>query len=218
MSLKSQSLNVKLIYTSLFAIAMAYLESAVVVYLRLLYYPDGFTLPLVNIPSEIWIIETGREAATIIMLLVISRFLATNSREWFAYFCINFGIWDIWYYLWLKIFLNWPANILDWDILFLIPVPWLSPVLAPVLVSASLVAAGFLILKFSWLKLNRMEWTLEIICGLIILLSFMTQSGDILNRQIPDSFPWWIFLIGWLSGIIIFTRRLFIGVNRNKDL
>ena len=128
-------LYTKIIFSSLFAISMAYLESAVVVYLRELYYPDGFQFPLTGIPLRILIIEIGREAATILMLYAYAKSVGSNGREVMAYFSLNFGVWDIWYYIWLKLLLDWPATILDWDILFLIPVPWVGPVLAPVIVS-----------------------------------------------------------------------------------
>jgi len=209
MSQISHTYKTKLIYTTFFSIAMAYLESAVVVYLRLIYYPDGFTFPIVEIPQIVWMIETGREAATIIMLLAVARFLANNSREWFAYFAFNFGVWDIWYYLWLKIFINWPSSFLDWDILFLIPIPWISPVLAPILVSISLITASFYILKYDQLKLNRQEWILEIICGVIIILSFITQTNILAKAEAPETYSWLLFLLGWIPGLLIFAHRLY---------
>src|SRR5206468_746926 len=62
--------------------------------------------------------------------------------EWAAAFVITFGTWDITFYIFLKLLLDWPASLFTWDILFLIPVPWIGPVLAPVLVSAVMIAAG----------------------------------------------------------------------------
>ena len=126
---------------------MAYLESAVVVYLREIYYPNGFSFPLQEITPFILIIEIGREIATIIMLFAVSYFMSKNKRELFAFFSFNFGMWDIWYYIWLKLLLDWPQSLLTWDVLFLIPVPWIAPVLAPILVSVSLIIASLIILK-----------------------------------------------------------------------
>jgi hypothetical protein len=37
-----------IIWLAVFSMAMGYLESAVVVYLRKLYYPDGFKFPLAH--------------------------------------------------------------------------------------------------------------------------------------------------------------------------
>jgi len=151
----------------------------------------------------------GREAATIVMLGTVARIFAQHKREWFAYFAINFGIWDIWYYIWLKILIDWPASVLDWDLLFLIPQPWVGPVLAPVIVSVGLIIAGIYILKYDNLHLKKIEWLLEIICGLIIILSFLTQTDRLANGLPPENYPWLVFFAGLIPGLFIFTRRLY---------
>src|SRR3981189_1372652 len=115
-----------------FSIAMATLESAVVVYLRALYYPDGFTVALKLIDQRILLIEIAREGATLLMLVGIGLLAGRNFKDQFAYFLLSFAVWDIFYYLWLKVFIGWPSSLLEWDILFLIPFTWLGPVLAPV--------------------------------------------------------------------------------------
>lgn len=61
----------KFILIALFAIAMAYLEAAVVVYLRMIFYPEGFQFPLKLMPITTMLIEYGREFSTIVMLVVI---------------------------------------------------------------------------------------------------------------------------------------------------
>jgi hypothetical protein len=200
------------VYT-LFAIAMAYVESAVVVYLRTLYYPEGFAFPLKDImPSLIWA-EIGRELATIIMLWAVAQLAAKNRREWFAYFAFNFGMWDIWYYIWLKILLNWPASLLDWDILFLIPLPWVGPVLAPILVSITLITAAVIILKREAknqpIHLGINGWVLEALAGLTIIVSFCLNSDCVINHGTPDAYPWWLFAIGLGLGIGVFMRAVF---------
>lgn len=191
---------------------MAYLEAAIVVYLRELFYPNGFHFPLIGIPSKILIIEIGREAATILMLYVYARSISQNGREILGYFSINFGIWDIWYYLWLKILLNWPDSIFDKDILFLIPLPWVGPVIAPVLVSVALIGSGYIFLHFDYqknpIKLTKIDWILELFSGTIIILSFLSRPDGqqfVLNSEI---FPWWIFLFGLCLGIVVFVRRV----------
>ena len=87
-------------------------------------------------------IEIGREAATIAMLAAIALVCARNAGQWAAAFVMAFGVWDITFYLFLKVLLEWPASMFTWDILFLVPVPWVGPVLAPVLVSVAMIAAG----------------------------------------------------------------------------
>ena len=162
---------------------MAYLESAIVVYLRELYYPTGFNFPLVEIPIPIYVTEIGREVATILMLWAVAKLIAANGREWFAYFAFNFAVWDIWYYIWLKILINWPSSLLEWDILFLIPLPWAGPVLAPVLVSVCLILAAYFILYYEAhdkpILLSGFDWLGEIMAGLIVIISFLTHFNNI---------------------------------------
>ncbi len=56
---------------AVFALAMGYMEAAIVVYLRQLYYPQGFSFPLANTMLEpVFVIELGRELATIVILTV----------------------------------------------------------------------------------------------------------------------------------------------------
>src|SRR5690606_3193495 len=80
--------------------------------------------------------EIGREAATLVLILTAAWLFGRSRQERVAYFLVIFAVWDVFYYVWLKVLLNWPASIMDWDILFLIPAVWASPVLYPVLVSA----------------------------------------------------------------------------------
>ncbi len=196
-----------------FAVAMAYLEATVVVYLRELFYPLGFEFPLQDIPQKIYLVELGREAATIIMLWAVSGIRNRNRREWFAIFSFNFAVWDIWYYIWLKIMLDWPATLLDWDVLFLIPLPWIGPVLAPLLVSVALIFATLTILHFESrgnpLNLTLVDWSLEVLAGLIIIGSFLTQTDKIAAHLAPESYPWWIFIIGMVLGLAVFLHRAY---------
>src|SRR5215468_9782362 len=94
-----------------FSTAMAALESAVVVYLRALYYPDGFTVALRMIDERILSVELAREAATVLMLLGVAWLAGRNFKERLAYFLLSFAVWDIFYYVWLKAFIGWPASL-----------------------------------------------------------------------------------------------------------
>ena len=116
----------KLVWLALFAIAMAYFEAAVVVYLRELFYPDYFPFPLKFIPLNLLAIELFREAATLVMLTAVAVVVGKKFWERFGYMIILFGVWDIFYYVWLKVTIGWPVSLQDWDILFLIPIPWLK--------------------------------------------------------------------------------------------
>ena len=221
--MKSYNENRKILFTYfVFAAAMAYLESAVVVYLRLLYYPEGFHFPLIVIPAPVALAEIGREAATIIMLWFIARMAGQNFKERFALFIYAFGVWDILYYIWLKVLLNWPHSWLDWDILFLIPIPWTGPWLAPVIVSLGFIAASVVILKyphkFPDKILSKGEWTLQIAAAAFILLTFFWESGKVLQNGIPAYYPWWIFVIAFLTGIGVFLRRYLKSMKSKQPL
>lgn len=135
------------IIISLFAIAMGFLESAVVVYLRAIYYPEGFAFPLKIIEGPIAVTEIIREAATMIMLLTVCMLAAKRWIIRFAWFIYMFAIWDIFYYVFLWLILGWPESLLSWDILFLIPTTWAGPVIAPVINSFTMILLAGVILQ-----------------------------------------------------------------------
>lgn len=122
---------------SAYAIAMALVESAVVIYLRELYYPLGFFIQsaedLSIIPYKILRVELWREAATIIMLAAVGYLAFKKTKEKFLAFVFTFSIWDIFYYLFLYIFLGWPPSLTTLDIYFLIPWPRVGPVWLPLI-------------------------------------------------------------------------------------
>jgi len=202
------SLKYKLFWIFFFGIWMAYLESAVVVYLREIYFPEGFAFPMKLMPLKMALVELGREVATIFMLLGISFLGSRKAWSRFAIFMISFGVWDIWYYIWLKVMLNWPPSLLTWDILFLIPIPWVGPVLAPVFVSISLIFAGSVILyfeqKFYRIHVKLIEWIGLVSAGVIVFVSFIIESPKILRLEVPTHYDWILLIIGELLGFGIF--------------
>jgi len=206
----------RLCWLTTYAIAMAYLESAVVVYLRAIYYPAGFTFPIVIIPPAMAGIEIGREAATLIMLAGVAALAGGDRWERFLFFCITFGVWDIFYYVWLKVFLGWPESLQTWDILFLIPVPWVGPVLAPVIVSVGLIggALGLLQLRGRGIQLEfpASLWLLAVAGGLLVLLSFMIDYREAFTGPEPPPFRWGLFGLGVGFGL----AALALGVNRMR--
>ncbi|MFB0522025.1 MAG: hypothetical protein ACETWD_11450 [Desulfatiglandales bacterium] len=172
-----------------FSISMAFLESAVVIYLRDLHYPEGFAFPLKMMTRRHIGVEIGREAATIFMLIAVSALSGKRSWEKFSYFLICFGFWDLFYYLWLKVAVGWPSSLVDWDILFLIPLPWIAPVIAPVTIATMMILAGlFIILLYKRgydFRPSSLTWVLTIVGTLIILYSFMRDTGASLYQQMP---------------------------------
>ncbi|RLB27077.1 MAG: hypothetical protein DRG66_05990, partial [Deltaproteobacteria bacterium] len=179
----------KLFWIIVFSISMALVEAGIVIYLRAIYYPEGFSFPLEMMATRHFVVEIGREAATIFMLISVSALIGKKFWEKFAYFLICFGFWDIFYYIWLKIAIGWPLSLLDWDILFLIPLPWIGPVIAPVTIAIMMISSGiFIIFLFKRgydFQPSSLAWFLTIIGTLIILYSFMRDIGASLHQHIP---------------------------------
>ncbi|OQX82669.1 hypothetical protein B6D60_11740 [candidate division KSB1 bacterium 4484_87] len=207
MQIKKENRQI-LLWMFFFGVAMAYLESAVVVYLRQIYYPDGFHFPIIIIPQKMALIEIGREMATLVMLLAVA-FIAGKTR-WtrFAYFMLSFGIWDIWYYVWLKVFLDWPASFFTWDLLFLIPAPWVGPVLAPVIVSVSLIVGALVILfvedSGSRFQLKKWEWLPFLMIPVLIFISFILDAPLVVRQQSPEFYHWELLAMAEILGVIVF--------------
>ena len=202
------------------------------VYLRQLFYPEGFTFPLATMSTDIYLTELLREVATIVMLVSISAAVGRSYYERLAYFLMNFAVWDIFYYVFLKVFLDWPATLLDWDILFLIPITWIGPVLAPVLCSLVMLGMTALILRFEevgkLLPFNRVEWGGILGGSMIIFATFIRDYALLISKSgllsspkpeqalaifqqfsaayIPRTYAW-----GWFSlglGVIVFSVLL----------
>ncbi len=197
-----------LTWCTVFGIAFGFIEGSVVVYLRQIAYPDGFHFPLEDIEPWLLWTETAREAATMILLLAVARLAVTGTMRQFAVFAYCFGVWDLFYYLALKVCLNWPASMLDWDVLFLIPLPWTSPVLAPLLVSLALIVAALVLLREPPPVVQPLDWCVEIGAGLAILTTFFWNMPAIAAKEAPSAYPWWLFLTGLLGGIGWFVLRV----------
>ena len=204
-----------LLWLTLFGLAFGYIEAAVVVYLREFLYPAGFTLDLLTPqPARVLWTEVGREVASLLLLLAVARLAVRGGLRRFGVFAFCFGVWDLMYYLVLKVILHWPASLLDWDILFLIPAPWTAPVLAPMLVSLALVFAGGVLLLSSDEQLpqiTRRDWLIEIAAGVIILVTFFWALPALIAGQPPGDYPWWLFAIGYLGGLGWFKYRWWTG-------
>ncbi len=218
-----------LIWITFLAVSMAFVESAVVIYLRELYYPAGFDFPMVPMPGKIAMTEILREIATLIMLLAMGFLAGRNARQRFAWFIYSFAIWDLFYYVFLKLVLDWPTSWLTWDILFLVPVVWTGPVLAPVLVSLTMIILAFTILyidlRSEQCLINWPVVLLIVLGSVLIFVSFIKDffsfvirhssfsamlnadsASKMLPIYLPESFNWFIFLAGEISifsGIIL---------------
>jgi hypothetical protein len=205
----------------IFATAMAWVESSVVFYLRTMidriqpYQPNpmpdfkGFDLA-----------EIVRELATMIMLATVGWLAGHTTRSRIGYSLVAFGVWDIGYYVFLKILCGWPASLLDWDLLFLIPLPWWGPVLAPMLIAALMIVWGTLASQFErndwsgWS--NKRTW---LFCGLGIALGLYVFLADAiriagqgeaaLRNMLPEAFNWPVFILAlaFMSAPVVDTLR-----------
>jgi hypothetical protein len=129
-----------------FAVAMAFVEAAVVVYLREI-IGGGPVFPMKEIPAALLAVEVGREAATIVMLLSVSFLSFRGEARRMGAFLLLFAVWDTFYYLWLHVTIGWPAGVADWDVLFLIPLPWVGPVWSVLLICAGMLVFSVLFLQ-----------------------------------------------------------------------
>ncbi len=204
-----------------YAIAMAAVESAVVVYLRALHSgAEPISVLQYQLPMRLLGIEVAREAATLVMLIIVARIASRNAWEGVLYFALTFGVWDLFYYIWLWVFIGWPPSLFTWDILFLIPVPWLGPVIAPVIVSLCLIGAALALLNRPELRLSRRAGGLSGVGCALVLLSFMIDYRYGLLRTDPPRFRWEIFVPGVMIGVIgvvldrVLKDRLGAGVSR----
>jgi hypothetical protein len=202
----------------LFSVAFAYIESAVVVYLRAIFHPDGFSFPLpVFELNPLWrrllLTEVGREAATLVIIATGGWLFGRNRRQQWAYTLVIFAIWDIFYYVWLKVLLDWPASIMDWDILFLIPVVWASPVLYPVLVSLAMFGFAVGILwrdeRNQPVRLGRPAGLAVLAGCTIIVVSFCIGGLHSAGPDYAEYFWWPLFAAGY----ILATAAAAIGVS-----
>jgi len=209
----------------IFSIAFAYIEAALVVYLRTIFYPAGFTFPLTNFgTSSLWkqllLTEIGREAATMVLLFSSAWLFGRDLQQRFAFFLTIFAVWDIFYYVWLKILINWPGSIMDWDILFLIPTTWASPVLAPVLISLTVLIFSIITLCCYCcsraLKVTLTDWLGFITAALVVVVSFCIAGRHVRQPDFQSHFYWPLFAAGLLSAIALFLKCLLKPEVRNQ--
>jgi hypothetical protein len=190
-----------------FAIAMAWLEAATVYYLRVMvdrvqpYQPNP--LPMQGVLGQV---ELVREAATLVMLVTVGMLAGRTRHARAGYTAVAFGVWDICYYLFLRIIGGWPTSLFDWDILFLLPLPWWGPVLAPVCIALLMIVGGTLAsepdLQRTPFALSRSGWRVQALGVVLALYVFMADALGALRRGIeatqtvlPTTFNWPLFCV-----------------------
>ncbi len=214
----------------LFSVAFGYVEAVVVVYIRSIYavirahlYPGNANelFPLLTLeqlrtlgPEHLLHLkaEIAREFATLLMLAGAVLSAARSVREWVAAFLLCFGIWDITFYLSLKLLLHWPASLFTWDVLFLVPVPWTGPVLTPVLVSLSMIGGGLIVLRRESqgrpVHITGTRWAFILLGGVLIVAAFIWDFRNIAHGGRPHSFNWFLFWAGEAVGLLSLAASL----------
>jgi hypothetical protein len=207
----------------LFGIGFGFVEAAVVVDLRAVLGPsigrlagrssdDLFPLiPLDRLILEdptaarLMRVEVLREAATLVMLAGVGLAVGRSFIGRFAGFIAGFGVWDLTYYLFLRLLIGWPESVWTWDLLFLIPVPWAAPVLAPAFVAATMILAGSIVIaeeaKGRPFRVSRWDWLAIAAGGLILIAAFCWDWRHIAAGGMPGPFPWSLFLAGEAVGL-----------------
>lgn len=216
----------------LFGISFGYVEAAVVTYLRPQFYAvratfasrSGEMFPLLSLqqvraagPDMVRLVgtEVVREAATLLMLSAVAAATGGDFQHCFAFFLLAFGAWDISYYAFLKVLIDWPQSLLTWDVLFLIPVPWSGPVLAPALAALTMVGAG---LVYLWresngyaTRLRAVHWLCADAGTLLILATFTWNYRNVMAGGMPKPFHWPLFALGELLWVATFLHWLGAG-------
>jgi hypothetical protein len=228
------------IWVAAFAAAFAWVESAVVLYLREIYFSGSFYFPIVVkwkdgelVVDHLMRVEFGREIATMLMLVSVGCMAGKNAWQKFSYFMIAFGVWDIFYYVWLWVAIRWPESIMTWDLLFFVPLPWVGPVITPVLIALAMVVAGTLIIYYSEkgvrIRWRWFDWAIILGCGLLMIVAFCWDWRNIIqkpvkppvppNTGIPNPFAWWLYLPAYIFSVVYFALRLWqnISLSRKKD-
>lgn len=210
----------------LLAVALGYIEAALVVYLRHIieplrgrYHPEAATecLPLLSPEqlnaaardvSSLLTVELIREPMPLLLLAAAAWGLRRPGRrgDMLGYFLLGFGVWDVFYYVFLKALLDWPASVGTWDILYLIPTAWVAPVWAPLAVSGGMIGLGLAVLLRRAPpdppKLTRtLPGWLGVAAGIaLVLASFLTRTPEAFAR-VPNRFDWPLFAAGWALSV-----------------
>ncbi len=197
----------RLWWAGVFAAAFAFVESAIVVYLRAVLDVEDLIRDVPPLDPFITATELGREVATLVLLAAAGWAIGRNLQTRLGFSFFVFGLWDIFYYVWLKVVLGWPDSLLDPDILFLIPLPWWGPVLSPLLIALLCVFGGvFAVIcdeRGKQVRPRAWEWVALAVGVLLVLYAFMADAiailpatAEELNRLRPSAFRWPAYLAG----------------------
>ena len=198
-----------LLWLTLFAIAMAYVEAALVVHLRQIYYAENLAaiFPLRLLTHHDLAIELAREVATIVMIVTVALLAVRDIGRRFAAFVFIFGVWDLFYYLWLKLLIDWPQTWLEWDVLFLIPWPWLGPWITPTMIALLFTIWGAWVLASKHKpRFTRLSGSVFLVGAILGLAAFLWPAALLLpdgeqafDGYQPGHFPWLLYSVGFTA-------------------
>ena len=190
-----------------FAIAMAWVEAASVFYLRALVDRiEPYQANPLPLNDSLGYVELWREAATLVMIATLGMLAGRTRRHRAGYAALAFGAWDIFYYVFLRIMTDWPRTLLDWDILFLLPLPWWGPVLAPVSIALLMIVWGTLTTQSGGDASSvRWSWAPGGVGIVLALAVFMIDAWRALPdgraavlQVLPTTFNWPLFWVAVL--------------------
>lgn len=213
----------KTVWLALFSISFAYVEAATVVYLRNISGRIMDIFPMKMLNPELAVVEVGRELATIVILVAVAVIARKSLIERFYAFLFLFGLWDIFYYIWLKVFIGWPRGLFEMDILFLIPLPWIGPVIAPVLLALIFVIAGIVVMfRKRPFIFDGLNWGLFLLGSLISIFNFLLPALSIVRKSglkgletlTISEFNWGLY---W-PGLILLALALFLPFIRRTSM
>lgn len=180
-----------------FGVAMGYLEAAVVVYLRAALGLAPAELVTSRDPSTFGAlagIEIARELATLIMIGAVGWLAGRRPLERLAWAAVAFGAWDIAYYVGLRLAIGWPPSFDTWDVLFLVPIPWVGPVWAPIGVSSALVLIGLPAARRlrggGPVVVRTIQATAALVGGGLVIVSFMVDTSRVMAGD-PGAWTGW---------------------------
>lgn len=203
-----------------FACAMAYLEVVIVVFMERMYpAPTNESIFPISMVHSDHLIEFFREICTMAMLVCAAVLAERRSvLRTFAAFVFLFGVWDLWYYAFLKIILQWPTSWLSFDLLFFIPTPWVGPWSAAALIALLFgVWGGAIINAVSEYKVRVHSVIGFCLGGGLCLYSFLQPVLEYgvqnFGTFVPQTFLWPVFITGYL---LMVAGAFSVMVHRSK--
>jgi hypothetical protein len=225
------SLRRRVVLLVLFGVVFGYVEAAAVVYVRVMYEPIHQRVFPERAPDDLfplfsqeqwaregpaylqrpWV-EVGRELGTVLLVVLLAGAVSRTFRDGFAAFMLAFGVWDLAYYLWLWLLIGWPHSLGEWDLIFAAPVPWVGPVLAPLLVAAAMTLTAAVYFRCAAVGRamvpRRGHWVAVALGALGIMFAFWWDCRNTLAGGAPQPFQWPLLLLGLAVGLAGYVHAL----------